>query len=76
MAMIAMVDTVDTPATAATASATATATKANRFMDKIQNTRLVMDQPQYGPLQLTDMDMDTDHTEQRVINYSIIQIRV
>jgi len=76
MAMKAMVDTVDTPATAATALATATATKASRFMDKNQNTRLAMDQPQYGLLQLTDMAVDTDHTEQRVINYSIIQIRV
>jgi hypothetical protein len=45
-------------------------------MDKNQNTRLAMDQPQYGPLQLTDMAVDTDNTEQRAINYSIIQIRV
>lgn len=74
-----MVDTPDMEATASATAATADTARdiqASRSMNNKDNTSLAMDHALYGPPQPMDMVMDTDHTEQRVINYSIIQIRV
>lgn len=74
VAMEAKANTVDTPDMDPTVSATDT--EANSFTNNNHNISSAMDHAPYGLPQPMDMDVDTDHTEQRVINYSIIQIRV